>query len=114
MKKLIYLTLSLFLIAGVATASAQDTKKTETFKVDGNCDMCKGTIEGSLKKKDGILSKKWSKTTKELTVTFDTTKINLQQVAEKVAAAGYDNQYAKAPDSAYNSLHSCCQYDRAK
>ena len=92
---------------------AQD-KKTETFKVYGNCDMCKETIEGSLKKKDGILSKRWDKEKKEISVTYNTEKISIQQIGEKIAKAGYDNQYATAPDEAYNNLHSCCHYERHK
>ncbi|MBI3503185.1 MAG: cation transporter [Bacteroidetes bacterium] len=95
-----------------ATVFAQ--KKTETFKVWGNCNMCKETIEGALKKKDGILSKNWNKDTKEISVTYDTTKISIKQIGEKIAAAGYDNQYAKATDEAYKNLHKCCQYERAK
>lgn len=92
---------------------AQD-KKTETFKVSGNCDMCKEKIEGALKKKDGVISKKWDKDTKMLMVTYDASKITIQEIGKKVAAVGYDNQYASANDEAYNGLHSCCKYERPK
>jgi len=109
MKKYIYLLcLMVFSMAGMA----QTNKKTDSIKVYGNCDMCKATIEGALKKKDGIISKKWDKDTKILSITYDAAKINTKQVAEKIAAAGYDNEYAKAPESAYKNLHSCCQYER--
>lgn len=93
------------------TSFAQD-KKTETFKVYGNCDMCKSTIESSLKKKDGIISKRWDVKAKTLTVTYDPAKINIKQIGEKVAQAGYDNEYATAPDAKYNNLHKCCKYER--
>ena len=94
-------------------AQAQDSK-TDTIKVYGNCDMCKATIESSLKKKDGVLSKKWDKNTKMLTVTYDTGKITIQKIGEKIAAVGYDNEYVTAKDEVYNKLHHCCQYDRPK
>src|SRR3989304_5851997 len=45
---------------------------TETFKVWGNCEMCKTTIEKSLKKVVGIKSAKWNVETKMITVKFDT------------------------------------------
>ena len=92
---------------------AQDSK-TDTIMVYGNCGMCKTTIEGSLKKKDGVLSKNWNKDSKMLTVSYNPRKISVQKIGEKVAAAGYDNEYATAPVEAYNNLHSCCQYDRPK
>lgn len=76
--------------------------------------MCKATIEGALKKKDGVFSKKWNKETKMLTVTYDTVKITIKQIGEKVSDVGYDNEYATASDAKYNSLHQCCQYTRPK
>ena len=93
---------------------AKGESKTETFKVYGNCNMCKETIEGALKKKDGILSKNWDKEKLEITVTYDPAKISVQKIGEKIASVGYDNQYAKAKDETYNNLHKCCQYERPK
>ncbi len=99
--------------AGITGLLAQD-KKTDTIKVYGNCGMCKTTIESSLSKKDGIISKNWNKDTKKMVVTYDPSKTNIKQIGEKIASVGYDNEYATAPDKAYSSLHSCCQYDRPK
>ena len=93
---------------------AKSGSKTETFKVYGNCAMCKETIEGSLKKKDGILSKKWDQEKQEITVTYDPSKITIEKIGEKIAGVGYDNLYAKAKDETYSNLHKCCQYERPK
>ena len=93
---------------------AQSTTKTDTIKVYGNCNMCKAKIEGSLKKKDGVVSKNWNKDTKLLTVTYETAKITPKQIGEKIASVGYDNEYATAPDAAYSKLDQCCQYERPK
>ena len=112
MKKLSVIIL-ISLLGYFSSATAQETK-TDTIKVYGNCGMCKATIEKSLKKKDGVLSKNWNKETKILTVTYNSEKITIQKIGEKIASAGYDNQYATAPDEAYNNLHSCCQYERPK
>ena len=76
--------------------------------------MCKTRIEGALKKKDGVLSKNWDKEKKVITVTYDPAKITVQQIGEKIAAVGHDNQYATATDKVYDSLHQCCQYERPK
>ena len=111
--KIRIITLLCCLAASITTTFAQD-KKTDTIKVYGNCGMCKTTIESSLKKKDGIISKNWNKETKKMMVTYDPSKINLKQIGEKIASVGYDNEYVTAKDEVYNNLHHCCQYDRPK
>jgi len=105
----------LFALVIHVTAFAQTTdKKTETFKVYGNCGMCKNTMEGALKKKDGVLSKSWDTKTKMITVTYDPSKITLTQIQQKIASVGYDTDSIKANDETYNKLHTCCQYERKK
>jgi mercuric ion binding protein len=84
---------------------------TSTFKVWGNCDMCKETIETSLKV-DGISKADWNTETKMITVSFDSTKINLDQIQKNIANVGYDNVTYKGDDKAYSELADCCQYDR--
>ena len=102
----------IFAITGSFAQTAE--KKTETFKVYGNCDMCKENIEGTLKKKEGVLKKDWSPKTKMLSVTYDPVKITLQQIKQKIADAGYDTDEIQAKPEAYNGLHKCCQYERKK
>ena len=83
--------------------------KTETLKVSGNCDMCKSSIEKAAKI-DGVSKAEWSKKAKTLTTTFDPAKTNIDDIAQKIAAVGYDNEKAKATDVAYDKLPSCCKY----
>ncbi len=83
--------------------------KTETIKVSGNCDMCKARIEKAAKI-DGVSKAEWNKKDKTLTATFDADKTSLDAIGKKIAAAGHDNDKAKATDVAYNKLPSCCQY----
>ena len=112
--KNIFLTfcMSLFLL-GVKFSNAQaPDKKTDTFKVYGNCEMCESKIEGALKKNEGVFKKDWNSETKMLSVTYDPAKINLTQIKQKVADAGYDSDEIRAKDESYNKLHKCCQYDR--
>src|SRR5687768_10159352 len=108
MKKVKIIFLSLCCVLFSTTLLAQENN-TDTIKVYGNCSMCKTTIEASLKKKDGVLSKNWNKDTKILVVTYDPTKITIEKIGEKIAGVGYDNQYATATDDAYNGLHHCCK-----
>ncbi|MBK8368468.1 MAG: heavy-metal-associated domain-containing protein [Bacteroidetes bacterium] len=82
-----------------------------TFKVWGNCEMCKETIEGSLKV-EGVTKADWSTETKMISVTYDTTKITLDQIQKNIALVGYDNENYKGDDKTYSELPECCQYDR--
>lgn len=116
MKATIKITLLLvcsFFMLSITPALAGGDFKTDTFKVYGNCEMCKATIESSLKKKDGIIKKSWSPETKIMKVTYDPSKITLHEIKEKIAAVGYDTDEVKGNDEAYDKLHPCCQYERA-
>jgi mercuric ion binding protein len=91
------------------TASAQT--KTESFKVSGNCGMCKTKIEKAAKEA-GARSADWNAEKQELTVTFKSSTTNTAKIQENIAKVGYDNAGAKATPEAYDKLHGCCKYDR--
>ncbi len=115
---LVILTTVVFLSCGEKTGKAESTTSattngitSTTFKVWGNCEMCKETIEGSLKK-EGITKADWNVDTKIMTVEFDTAKITLDQIQKNIASVGYDTEKYKGDDKAYSELAECCQYDR--
>lgn len=117
------LTASLLFVAVVGcgnktTTESVETKTeylnglaTSTFKVWGNCEMCKETIEGSLTD-EAIKSASWDVDTKMITISYDEKKITLDQLQQKIAAVGYDNIKYKGNDLAYGNLAACCQYER--
>ena len=85
--------------------------KTDTFKVWGNCGMCKRTIEKSLRI-DGVYKASWDRETKMITVSYDPNKISLDSIHKRIAAVGYDNDSYKADKADYDGLHECCKYER--
>ncbi|WMJ71629.1 cation-transporting ATPase [Cytophagaceae bacterium ABcell3] len=87
--------------------------KTETQKIYGNCLMCKRTINkaGNL---NGIAKVNWDKETKVASITYDSSQTTLNEVLQRIANAGYDNDVFTAPDEAYNDLYKCCKYERQK
>ncbi len=111
MKTLLFV---LFLLPFVATAAEHTVPPgngTETFKVLGNCGMCKQRIEKAVMVK-GVKYAVWDQDTKMLTVKFNDKVVSLQDLHERCAEAGHDTALAKATDDVYNNLHGCCQYDR--
>lgn len=100
------------LLLSVTFASAQiKNKSTETVKINGNCSMCKKTIEtaANINKEAKV---NWNENTKMATITYDNKKTNLDAILKRIADAGYDNEKFTAPNAVYNELHGCCQYDR--
>ena len=95
------------------TSGNQDNQKTGTFKVWGNCEMCKARIEKAVKS-EGATTADWNKNTKILTVTFDPSKTSVDTFSKKLAAAGHDTEKYRADDKAYQALEACCQYERRK
>lgn len=126
MKKLIlssFVALSMISSVGVmASSCSTETNSTsqiqsiteETFKVYGNCGMCKQRIESSLKEVDGVEEVTWDVKTKMLTVKFDVKVISLEKIKTAIALVGHDVDSVKADDKIYDNLPSCCQYERAK
>lgn len=73
--------------------------------------MCKETIENSLKA-EGINNAEWNADSKMMTVSFDSTKISMDNVYKNISLVGYDTEKYKGDDKAYASLPECCQYTR--
>jgi copper chaperone CopZ len=112
MKSIKNILMAITLLLSITIANAQiKNAKTETVKIYGNCGMCETTIEnaGNLKK---VAQVDWDKDTKMATLTYDSTKTNQDEILKRIALAGYDSEKFLAPDTAYNSLAGCCQYER--
>ena len=84
----------------------------ESFKVYGNCGMCKKTIEGALKDHEGIYTVNWDKETKIIELSYNKAAISLEEIKKKIAEVGYDTEEYRASNEAYNNLPACCQYER--
>ena len=110
MKKLVILSMVIGSLLTGKKVLAQDSK-TDTFKVYGNCGMCKKRIEKATAG-EGITKADWNVDTKLMTVTYNPSKITGEAIQKKIAAAGHDTEKQKATDGVYNKLPGCCQYDR--
>lgn len=82
-----------------------------SFKVAGNCGMCKDRIEAAARTVPGILSAHWDAESQEIHLDFES-GVSLDAVHDVIAAAGHDTELRKAPDEVYRELPGCCLYDR--
>ncbi len=110
-------TLLLITSLSISAQNRKDEKSkifTDTVTVWGNCGMCEETIEGAIKKLNGIEKASWDMKLDLLTVSYDSSEIDLLTIQQKIAEKGYDTRDVKATDEKYKSLHQCCQYERPK
>ncbi len=122
LKKIIHLALFVFVTSAVQaktttvfeSPSSLKTMHTEvdSFKVSGNCGMCKRKIESALKDVTGVLSATWNVDSKMLQIEYNPHNITLTQVKQKIADVGYDTETIKAKKADYDGLPGCCQYER--
>jgi Cu(I)/Ag(I) efflux system membrane fusion protein len=129
MKKLIFLSAVIVLIAANSACSGKKQNPDETVRtatveevspvveethatlvVQGNCEMCKANIEKATRGEDGVGSAEWDGESKELHVHFDAAKTSLDAISKAIAAVGYDTEKDKADDEVYNALAPCCKY----
>ena len=105
----------MLLLVSLATASAysQNNKPsgdtTITFKVFGACEQCKDRIENAVKMK-GVNSGIWDVDSKLFTLNYNTSKVSLQKIQNRIVSVGHDIESKKANISVYNALPECCHY----
>lgn len=109
--KTLKIVLFSFLFIALAQISFAQSVKKETFKVAGECGMCKKKIE-SAAKQAGASYAVWNVDSKKLTVKYKSSAITTAAIQQSIAVAGYDTPGFKASDDAYNNLHECCKYNK--
>ncbi|MFO8022239.1 MAG: cation transporter [Perlabentimonas sp.] len=114
MKTILFLTvLSLWVIQGTPQSTSQQPTETATFKVYGQCGMCKTRIEKAAKI-DGVHSATWNQSDQMLKVEYSPSEVSTKTLHKKVAKVGHDTEKVKASDEVYNKLPACCKYEREK
>lgn len=107
MKRFFFLILiSLFSLPSFAQGN---DLKTDTFKVEGNCDMCKKRIEDAAYSK-GVKRADWTAENHMLVVTYRPSKTNLETIQKNIAKVGHNAGEVVADVKDYDQLPGCCQY----
>jgi len=81
-----------------------------TFKVSGNCDLCKERIEKAAKSVKGVSRAVWDENTKIIQVEFNQVETNSDAIQKAIAKVGHDTEKFKASDEVYKQLPECCLY----
>jgi len=110
MKKYALLSLFFLIVLGISFAQTSNVTVSE-IKTSAVCEMCKERIEKNLKKVKGIISADLNVDTKILKVEFDSSKISLDEIKQRVSKIGYDADEVKRDPKAYKKLPKCCRID---
>lgn len=105
------LVVILLLIQVVVLAGEKEKAVKDSIAVKGNCEMCKKNIEAAADMK-GVKWVEWNAEKHMLYIEYLPSKVNLDQVQQEIAKAGYDTEKYKATETAYKKLHACCRYER--
>ena len=103
--KRISVIVALLFIASIGFGQSKKAKIMTTAQ----CNMCKKKIETALNDLEGIEVAELDVTSKKLKVKYDSKKLSLQAIRERVASVGYQADDVKANEEAYNALPGCCQ-----
>lgn len=95
---------------GQSTQNIQSTQKHAILKVKGSCDMCKERIEKAALSVNGVSIAEWDAKIKDLHITYDSTKNNLDVVSKAIAKVGHNTEKDKADSKVYETLPLCCKY----
>ena len=109
MKTLSICAVVLFSVLSSTTTNAQNSLTKETFKVWGNCGMCKKTIEHDLLFEKGVKKVSLDLDTKVVTVVYNSKKTDEEKIRIAITKIGYDADSLKADQKAFNKLPLCCR-----
>jgi len=98
MKKLLFVAVLVLPMMAMASANM----KTVEFKVNGNCGGCKANIEQAAHI-EGVSEAEWSVETNMLSLTYCTETVDLDDVYQKIADAGYTSEKLEATGSSCGS-----------
>ncbi|MGV3527758.1 MAG: TonB-dependent receptor domain-containing protein [Flavisolibacter sp.] len=108
MKRTIQILFIVFSLLNLTQLYAQ-SDTTASIWVNGVCGQCEQRIEKALKIK-GVSTAKWDIPSQQLTVTYDPSRLSLNDIHQKMADIGHDTELKKAKDDVYQALPDCCHY----
>ncbi|MDB5282382.1 MAG: Heavy metal transport/detoxification protein [Bacteroidota bacterium] len=103
-------TALIFILSFGLKAAVMPKGETVTIQTSAICESCKKRIEKVVKATDGVMEANLNLNNKKLKVKYDSAVISPDQIRTAIANSGYDADYIKKNDEAFNKLPKCCQH----
>ncbi|HVD97237.1 MAG TPA: heavy-metal-associated domain-containing protein [Cytophagaceae bacterium] len=98
-----------FMVTFALSCGHSNSLKQTEFYVRGNCGMCEERIEKTVSDLDGVVKADWNVETKNLAVSYDSTKISEAKIQEAVANVGHETKTIQSPQAVHDALPECCK-----
>lgn len=112
MKHVIIVLLVIFIGFSVQAQEKKNKNAKYVTEVNGNCEQCQKRIQKAAYSVAGVKSAVWSIETHQLSLILNEEKSTPLDVKKAIAKVGHDTDEVKATNEEYESLHSCCLYQR--
>ena len=112
MKNIILILLVSFLGLGTQAQEKKNKNAKYVTEVNGNCEQCQKRIQKAAYSVVGVKSAIWDIETHQLSLILNEEKSAALDVKKAIAEVGHDTDEVKATEEQYQSLHSCCLYER--
>lgn len=99
----------LIILLTASSVFAQKDVETVQIKTSAVCEMCKETIEKEMAFSKGVTKVELNVETAMLTVSFKSSKTNVETIRKAINKVGYDADDSPAEPQAYENLHHCCK-----
>lgn len=90
----------------------EQTHGEATFRVLGNCGMCKDRIERAAYTVRGVRYAYWDVDEQMITVRYRPNRTSQEEIERTIAKAGHDTENFLTDDETHANLHHCCIYPR--
>ena len=96
----------------ILTLAQESQKKivASQFRVEGNCEMCKKTIEKAALSVRGVKMAIWEIPSNKLSLLYNRRRVDVKNIHNAIARSGYGTTEVKTKEEDYNKLPMCCQY----
>lgn len=112
MKNIILIVMVSFLGFAVQAQEKKNKNAKYVTEVNGNCEQCQKRIQKAAYSVAGVKSAIWDIETHQLSLILNEEKTSPLDVKKAVAKVGHDTDDVKATNEDYESLHTCCLYER--
>ena len=97
------------LLAFITSINAKAQTDSINIQTSAVCETCKENIEHDLSFVKGIISSSLDLNTFQLSVVFDSKKIDAIKIRNEVSKIGYDADTIKADPKGFKRLPECCK-----
>jgi len=117
MKRIIILALVSLITLGVSaqqTKTASKKEQTVTIQTNGVCQKCADKFKENVPYFKGVKSYSYDMSTSKLTITYDASRTNPDQLRKEISKLGYNADNVAADPDARAKLPACCRVEKGK